>query len=101
MAEPVLKLQLNEAPDKEPQEIKDRIFDTHTEELIIGLCGPIGTEIHLISECLQDILVNSYAYQCQVIRLSDLIRKHSKSFEVSLKDSNFSQKKNLLTPVMT
>jgi deoxycytidylate deaminase len=58
--------------------IKETIFKTHTSEFIIGLCGPIGTDIHLIGESIKRILEDHYNYECQIIRLSEFIRLHKK-----------------------
>jgi deoxycytidylate deaminase len=96
MAEPALKLQLVEVEEKEIKEIKERIFNTHTEELIIGLCGPIGTDIHYVAECLKDVLMDTYGYQCIVIRLSNFIRRHADSFKPENGESAYSLKRKLI-----
>jgi hypothetical protein len=61
MAELAIKIEKVDEK-KASTEIKERIFKTHTEELIIALCGPIGTEIHYVAECLNNILIDSYNY---------------------------------------
>ncbi len=50
------------------------ISDTYTEELVFGLCGPIGTPIHKVSEVLKEILETNYGYECVVLRLSEFIK---------------------------
>lgn len=69
------QLKLIEDSDKK---IKSKIFDTHTEELVIGLCGPIGTDIKFVSDRLKHFLENTFNYICIPIKLSDLIVKHAK-----------------------
>jgi len=51
-----------------------KIKETYTEEIIIGICGHIGTNIHLISNWVKEIFEKEYKYDCQVLRLSDFIR---------------------------
>jgi deoxycytidylate deaminase len=96
MSEPALKLQLVDAEEPEIKEIKDRIFSTHTEELIIGLCGPIGTDIHYVSECLKDILFDTYGYECVILKLSDFIRRHSVSFKPVNGESAYTTRRKLI-----
>jgi len=59
------------------KDIKTELNRTHTDELVIALCGPIGTDIHLTAKVLNHILTNKYHYECIEIRLSDLIKKHT------------------------
>jgi deoxycytidylate deaminase len=58
--------------------IQERIFDTHTPELIIGLCGPIGTDIHFLANELESTIRTVYDYETHIIRLSDIIREYGK-----------------------
>ena len=53
---------------------------TVTDEIVIALCGPMGTPLHAVAKVFKDLLEgNDYKYeQVAVIRLSELIRKHSK-----------------------
>uniref|UniRef100_UPI004049E266 anti-phage dCTP deaminase n=2 Tax=Flavobacterium sp. TaxID=239 RepID=UPI004049E266 len=66
----------NEVIDlKDHPNLKDHLKDTITDELIVGLCGPIGTDINYISKCLKEILEDSFGYTCVEIKLSDFIKK--------------------------
>jgi len=58
-----------------PSKSNLQIPDTYTEELIFGLCGPIGSPIHLVTDAFRKILTNDYNYNCEVIRISDFIQK--------------------------
>ena len=83
MGEPAEALTLfknvkNSVENESADDIKQSIFNTHTEELIIGLCGTIGSNIHLVSDTLVRILENQYRYECKQIKLSEFIRKHCK-----------------------
>lgn len=62
---------------------RDRIFETHTEELIIVLCGPIGTDIHFVANRIAALVEDHYAYKVVPIRLSDFIKQLTKSVDFS------------------
>ena len=55
-----------------------RLEGTLTEELVIGLCGPIGTDIHNVSKKIREILENDYHYKVIEIRLSRIIELNTK-----------------------
>lgn len=76
MGEPALKPKPQVA--KEPKsipKIEDNLLSTHTEELIIGLCGPIGTDISFVATVLEDVIKRDFNYGCRRITLSDFIKK--------------------------
>jgi|GEM_PF-6999919 len=58
MGEPIKKLQKEAIMSNhfDNREAKEKILDTHTEELVIGLCGPIGSNIHLVANSIVKIL---------------------------------------------
>ncbi|WP_183026425.1 anti-phage dCTP deaminase [Variovorax sp. UMC13] len=49
---------------------------THTSELVIALCGPIGSPLHEVAAAIEAAVTQKYGYQCKIIRLSDFISKH-------------------------
>ncbi|MBS4088105.1 anti-phage dCTP deaminase [Pseudomonas rustica] len=53
------------------------ISKTITPEIIIALCGPMGTPLHDVAQTFQELLLgNDYSYEkVNIIRLSDEIRK--------------------------
>lgn len=53
------------------------IRKTHTEELVVALCGALGTPLHELAEELAEHLSDQYRYECKVIRLSDFIRQYA------------------------
>ncbi|WP_083338639.1 anti-phage dCTP deaminase [Chromobacterium sphagni] len=55
---------------------RERVRKTYTHELVIALCGPIGSPIHEVCQIIFDVLDKEYGYECEVIRLSDFIKKH-------------------------
>lgn len=58
---------------------KDRIDQAMTPEIVVALCGPLGTPLHRVSEILKDLLSRSHDYKrVDEIRLSEFIRRHGK-----------------------
>lgn len=56
----------------------DMLASTHTEELVIALCGPIGSPLHEVADKLKEMLRSSFGYQtCTVVRLSRFIEEHA------------------------
>ena len=58
--------------------IEEKIIETHTEELIIGLCGPIGTDIHYVAEEIKATIIEKFNYDVEIIKLSSFIKKIKK-----------------------
>ncbi|HEY1396777.1 anti-phage dCTP deaminase [Roseateles sp.] len=55
---------------------KRRIDDAMTPELVIALCGPLGTPLHRVSQTLKELLEKSYDYKLvDEIRLSRFIKE--------------------------
>lgn len=62
-----------------PFDARKVIRFTHTSELVIALCGPIGSPLHSVAETLQSMLVKDFGYaKCERIRLSRFIEEHAK-----------------------
>lgn len=56
----------------------DLLASTHTRELVIALCGPIGSPVHEVAAKLQDMLKTAFGYaSCKVIKLSHFIEAHA------------------------
>lgn len=54
---------------------KDRINEAITPEIVIALCGPLGTPLHRVSEILKDLLSRAHDYKrVDEIRLSKFIK---------------------------
>ncbi|HYD55048.1 MAG TPA: anti-phage dCTP deaminase [Gemmatimonadaceae bacterium] len=45
----------------------------HTPELVIALCGPIGSPLHDVAAKLEEHLDRTHGYKCRTIRLSKFI----------------------------
>ena len=90
MAEAAKKIPEDEL--KEPvDEANARIRGTHTEELVIAICGPIGSGHHELTECLKERLAD-FNYEVEVIRLSKVIEDRAGS---ATKESRFDRVKAL------
>jgi deoxycytidylate deaminase len=56
-----------------------KLDEIRTPELVIALCGPLGTPLHDVAKSIQDLLLSKYDYaDVSVIRLSDRIRSEKK-----------------------
>jgi deoxycytidylate deaminase len=63
----------------------DQISSTHTEELVIALCGPIGSPLRNVGEEIQRTIVNTFRYdECKIIRLSDFIADLSEKVGIEI-----------------
>ena len=65
------------ANDQDDKTAKDHIKGTHTPEIVVALCGPLGTPLHDVAKIFQDLLRGQdYGYKhVDIIRLSDEIRE--------------------------
>ncbi len=53
---------------------KEIISTTNTDELVIALCGPIGSPLHDVAQALKDSLENRFQYkETKILRLSKYI----------------------------
>ncbi len=51
---------------------------TNTSELVVALCGPIGSPLHEVATTISNALTGAYGYDsCTVIRLSEFIKSHA------------------------
>ena len=56
---------------------KTQIKSSHTSELVIALCGPIGAPIHKVADAFKETLEGKFGYErCAILRLSRLIESH-------------------------
>ena len=63
----------------------EQILSTHTEELVIALCGPIGSPLRSVGIEIQQMIINTFRYdKCEIIRLSDFISQYSDKVNVSI-----------------
>lgn len=61
------------------------IAGTHTEELVIALCGPIGSPLHEVASALSTLLKSSFGYEtCKILRLSEFIEQHAGRVQVQI-----------------
>jgi deoxycytidylate deaminase len=53
---------------------KAKIKSSHTSELVIALCGPIGSPLHKVAEAFKASLEGKFGYEhCTILRLSRII----------------------------
>lgn len=63
------------------RDTRELLKSTHTHELVIALCGPIGSPLHDVSSAIKEALSNKYNYDCREIRLSQFIQKYAENAE--------------------
>jgi deoxycytidylate deaminase len=51
----------------------DKVNNTLTDELIIGICSPIGSLHEPVMNCLKQQLTENYKYDVEVLKISDYI----------------------------
>ncbi len=56
---------------------KEKYEKTLTDELIIGICSPIGSNREVVLNAIKKRIKDDYKYDFEVIKLSDLILKYS------------------------
>ena len=83
MAETKTKLTaLSKSPNRQSEELFNtsrEVKSTHTSELVIALCGPIGSPLHKVADTLRAILTTEFGYdKCEILRLSKIIEEYSK-----------------------
>lgn len=70
------KISIGAVNDSKNRTSKTIIDGTNTAELIIALCGPIGSPLHQVGNILKKKLEDLYGYEhAHVIRLSDFINE--------------------------
>ena len=72
----------------------ETVRKTHTDELVIALCGPMGSPIHIVADKLQHVLTSQFHYDCKTIKLSNFIEE--KKGAVAQGATRFERKKELI-----
>lgn len=71
-AEKLNRIEYKERADKEKD--SSHVLDsTYTDEIVIALCGQLGTDLKFIEKTLYDCLTEDYGYDCEEISLSSYI----------------------------
>ena len=94
MSQPALPLS-NEKVLTEVNQTFD-IKTTYTEEIIFGLCGPIGSPIHEVANIFKRNIEGKYRYKCHIIRLSDFIVDYMRGKGREQDTDQFKKLKNLI-----
>lgn len=77
---------------------KEILASTHTEELVIALCGPIGSPLHDVAEKLEEMLAQPFGYtRCNIIRLSAFIQDHAEKASRKIAADGAKRRRDLIT----
>lgn len=77
---------------------KEILSSTHTEELVIALCGPIGSPLHEVADKLHEMLEQPFGYvKCNVIRLSKFIGEFAARTSREVANSGAKRRHDLIT----
>lgn len=69
------------------QKSAETIAKTHTTELVIALCGPIGSPLHDVATALESMLMDTFNYEkCTKVRLSKLIGDYAEKVGKTIPD---------------
>lgn len=69
--------QLTLVSDQSSDDAKELLVALQTPELVIALCGPIGSPLHEVSKKLEQLLLDNYDYlNSKIIRLSSFIEEY-------------------------
>jgi deoxycytidylate deaminase len=75
--EPAMSLPQLGADQNKGKSAKEKVRNTLTDELVIGICAPIGSLREAVINELSAILKKEYGYDVQILKLSEYISKHT------------------------
>ena len=67
-----------------------------TDEIVIVLCGPIGSPMHRVADRLKQLLEDQFAYETTVIRLSRFIEEHAKKAGTQIPSNGYDRLSTLI-----
>ncbi len=70
------KTENKEIANKKGKTTKEKVENTYTEELILGVCSPIGSNREIVIESIKNRL-KDYDYNVTIIKLSKFIEEYS------------------------
>ncbi len=74
------------------------LTSTHTAELVIALCGPIGSPLHDVADMVKDVLATTFSYEkCEVIRLSNFIVAQARRANRPIRENPAQRRHDLIT----
>jgi len=88
MADPILKFEPEQSKDSENVTLEG-VISTFAKELVIAICGPVGSAIHYVAERLEQQLNDVYDYDASTIKLSDFIKKHRRNKKTPLPEDKY------------
>ncbi|WP_345949894.1 anti-phage dCTP deaminase [Mucilaginibacter sp. PAMB04274] len=63
--------------DENRTSTREKVENTLTSELIIGICAPIGSMREIVIKTIENVLTNTYDYEVEKIKLSQFIEEYT------------------------
>jgi deoxycytidylate deaminase len=77
---------------------KTILSSTHTEELVIALCGPMGSPLHDVADKLREMLAQPFGYvKCNAIRLSAFITDYATQAKREISSNPAERRRDLIS----
>lgn len=79
------------------EDVSDGLRALHTPELVIAICGPIGSPLHEVSSSIKELLNSKFGYtKVEIIRLSEFITDYAKKINEAVPISGVERIKDLI-----
>lgn len=83
--------------EESPTDAAEELRSLHTPELVIALCGPIGSPLHEVATTTEDMLTSKFGYtKVEIIRLSSFIAAYASKHHTPIAESGVERFKALI-----
>lgn len=83
--------------EESPTDASEELRALHTPELVIALCGPIGSPLHEVAASAEDMLISKFGYtKVEIIRLSTFISAYAVKNRTPIAESGVDRFKDLI-----
>lgn len=83
--------------DSRDEDAADELKALHTPELVIALCGPIGSPLHEVATNIEDLLTSKFGYlKAETIRLSDFISSYAETKQINVPAGEFERLQKMI-----
>lgn len=83
--------------DSRDEDVSDELRALHTPELVIALCGPIGSPVHEVAANIEELLTSKFGYlKAETIRLSEFISNYAATKKIDVPTSEFERLQKMI-----